>query len=121
MPRPAASDVAEISGAAARISMAVAVYVVIGWEPRNGDILEPQGDWLVELLRNRHIRLWILHHRYLAPERLITPLANALDTARDRHRDIVLAELSAAPIVPAPPVKPLTRGRPPPHRRSRGG
>jgi hypothetical protein len=83
--------------------------------------VQPQGDWLPELLRNRYIRLWIFRHRHLAPERLIATLANALDTARDQHRDIVLPELSAAPIVPAPPVKPLTRGRPPPRRRSRGG
>jgi hypothetical protein len=105
----------------ARWQEAVAVYVVIGWEPRNGDILEPQGDWLPELLRNRYIRLWIFRHRHLAPERLITTLADALDIARDQHRDIVLPELSAAPIVLAPAVTRLTRGRPPPHRRSRGG
>jgi hypothetical protein len=106
----------------ARWQEAVAVYVVIGWGPGTGDILEPQGDWLPELLRNRYIRLWLFRHRHLAPERLITTLANALDTARDQHRDIVLPELSAEPIEPPPPpLKPLTRGRPSPPRRSRGG
>jgi hypothetical protein len=34
-------------------------------------------------------------------ERLITTLANAVDAARDQHRDIVLAELSVKPIEPA--------------------
>jgi hypothetical protein len=104
----------------ARWQEAVAVYVVIGWEPRNGDILEPQGNWLPDLLRNRYIRLWIYRYRHLTAERLITTLAIAVDTARDRQRDIVLPELSVEPIVPAPPVKLATRDRPPPHRRSRG-
>jgi hypothetical protein len=100
---------------------AVAVYVVIGWGVRDGDILAPQGDWMPELLRNRYIRLWIFRHQHLAAERLITTLANAVDTARDQHRDIVLPELSVEPVVPTPPVTPLSRGRPPPHRRPRGG
>jgi hypothetical protein len=56
----------------ARWQEAVAVYVVIGWEPRNGDSLEPQGNWMPDLLRNRYIRLWIFRHRHLAAERLIT-------------------------------------------------
>jgi hypothetical protein len=90
------------------------------WEPRNGDILEPQGNGLPDLLRNRYIRLWIYRYRHLTAERLITTLAIAVDTARDRQRDIVLPELSVEPIVPAPPVKLATRDRPPPHRRSRG-
>jgi hypothetical protein len=60
-------------------------------------------------------------HQHLAVERLITTLANTVDTARDQHRDIVLAELSVKPIEPAPPVKLATRDRPLPHRRSRGG
>jgi hypothetical protein len=62
-----------------------------------------------------------VNHQHLVAERLITTQANAFDTARDQHRDIVLAELSIKPIEPAPPVKLATRGRPLPHRRSRGG
>jgi hypothetical protein len=56
----------------------------------------------------------------LAAERLTTTLAIAVDTAGDRHRDIVLPELSVEPTVPAPPVKLATWDRPPPHRRFRG-
>ena len=63
----------------------------------------------------------IFRHQPLPAGRLITTLANAVDTVRDQHRDIVLPELSAALIVSAPPIKPLTRGPPPPYRRSRGG
>ncbi len=66
------------------------------------------------------IRLWIFRHRHLAAKRLITTLAIAVDTAGDRHRDIVLAELSMEPTVPAPPIRMATRDRPPPRRRSRG-
>ena len=62
-----------------------------------------------------------VNHQHLAVERLITTLANAVDTARDQHCDIVLAELWVKPIEPAPPVKLATRDRPLPHRRSRGG
>jgi hypothetical protein len=40
-----------------------------------------------------------INHQYLVA--LITTLANAVDTARDQHRDIVLAELSVKPIEPA--------------------
>ena len=75
---------------------------------------------VADLLLNRYIRLWIYRYRHLTAERLITTLAIAVDTARDRQRDIVLPELSVEPIVPAPPVKLATRDRPPPHRRSRG-
>lgn len=85
---------------------AVAVYVVCGWEPRNGDILAPQGDWIPDLLRNRYIRLWIFRHRHRGANYLITTLADAIDTARDLNRDIVLPEVSAEPIVSPPPVKP---------------
>ena len=97
----------------------VAVYVVIGWGRRNGDILSPSGDWLPPLLRNRYIRLWIFRHRHLPAERLIITLANAIDTASDQDRDIVLPELSTAPTVPAPvnPAMPSRTGR---ARRSRG-
>jgi hypothetical protein len=99
---------------------AVAVYVVIGWEPRNGDILAPPGDWLPELLRNRYIRLWIFRHRHLAAARLISTLADAVDTARDQDRDIVLPELSAAPLASTPPIKPAAQGRQRRNHRARG-
>ncbi len=46
--------------------------------------------------------------------------AIAVDTAGDRHCDIVLPELSMEPTVPAPPIRVATRDRPPPRRRSRG-
>jgi hypothetical protein len=99
---------------------AVAVYVVIGWEPRNGDILAPPTDWLPELLRNRYIRLWIFRHRHLAAAQLISTLADAIDTARAQDRDIMLPELSAAPLVSTPPIKPAAQGRQRRNHRARG-
>jgi hypothetical protein len=79
---------------------AVAVYVVLGWGPQNGDIEAPQGARVPELLRSRYIRLWIFRHRHWPAKQLIAMLAEAVDIARDRNRDIVLPELSAEPIVP---------------------
>jgi len=81
---------------------AVAVYVVLGWGPRDGDILAPQGDQVPELLRSRYIRLWIFRHRHWPAKQLIAMLVEAGDIARDRNRDIVLPELPAEPIVPGP-------------------
>jgi hypothetical protein len=78
------------------------------------------AEWMPELLRHRYVRLCDFRHRHMAAQQLISTLAGAIDAAGEQHRDIVLAELSAEPIVPAPPVKPLTRGRPSPHRCSRG-
>jgi hypothetical protein len=98
---------------------AVAVYVVTGWEPRNGDILAPPTDWLPEILRNRYIRLWIDRHRHLAAARLISTLADAVDTARAQVRAIVLPALSA-PRASKPPVKPAASGRQRRTQRARG-
>jgi hypothetical protein len=57
----------------------------------------------------------------LAAEWLITALANAVDTARETSTVTVCClTCPAGPIVPAPPVKPLSWGRRP-HRRFRGG
>jgi hypothetical protein len=101
---------------------AVAVYIVLGWGPRNGDILAPAADWMPELLRNRYVRLWIFRHRDLvAPRQLISTLAAAIDAAHGQAHDIVLPELPAAPVASVAPVKLLVRGRPPPSRRSRDG
>ena len=77
---------------------AVAVYVVIGWEPRNGDILAPPGDWLPELLRNRYIRLWIFRHRHLAAAQLISTSGR-----RRRHRTRAGPRHHAAGIVGGAP------------------
>ena len=76
------------------------MYVVLGWGPQNGDIEAPQGARVPELLRSRYIRLWIFRHRHWPAKQLIAMLAEAVDIARDRNRDIVLPELSAEPIVP---------------------
>jgi hypothetical protein len=61
----------------------------------------------------------LFRHRHLPAERLIITLANAIDTASDQDRDIVLPELSTAPTVPAP-VNPATPSRTGRARRSRG-
>jgi hypothetical protein len=98
----------------------VAVYIVLGWGPRSGDILAPSADWMPELLRSRYVRLWIFRHQHLPAQQLISMLADAVDAARGQIPDIVLAELPAAPIASVAPVKPVTRCRPPPPRGSRG-
>jgi TniQ len=99
---------------------AVAVYTVLGWGPRNGDILAPAADWMPDLLRHRYVRLWIFRHRHLSAQKLISTLAHAIDAAHGQVHDIVLPELSA-PVASAAPVKLAARGRPPPSRRSRDG
>ena len=73
---------------------AVAVYTVLGWRPRDGDILAPPGDRAPALLRNRYIRLWIFRHRHFPAKQLIATLVEAVDIARDRNQDTVLPELS---------------------------
>jgi hypothetical protein len=103
------------------VQATVAVLIVLGWSPRDGDILAPQGDWLPELLLNRYVRLWIFRHRHREANHLINILAGAIGTARDAGRDIVLPELSEGPIVPAPPVKPEARSHRQGTRRSRRG
>jgi hypothetical protein len=84
------------------VQATVAVFIVLGWGPRDGDILAPQGDQVPELLRNRYVRLWIFRHRHWPAKQLIAMLVEAVDTARDRDRGIVLPELPAQPIVPGP-------------------
>ncbi len=81
---------------------AVAVYTVLGWRAKHGDILAPPGDRVPALLRSRYIRLWIFRHRHWPAKQLIAMLVEAVDIARDRNRDIVLPELPAEPIVPMP-------------------
>jgi hypothetical protein len=100
---------------------AAAVYIVIGWDPRDSDIMAQESDWMPELLRNRYIRLWIFRHRHLPAEHLITTLADAVDTARSKDRGIVLPELVAEAMPPPPPVKPTMQSRPERARRPRGG
>ena len=75
----------------------VAVYIVLGWGPKDGDILAPPGDWAPMLLRNRYIRLWIYRHRHWPVDQLIATLVEAVDVALDRNRDIVLPEWPAEP------------------------
>ena len=99
---------------------AVAVYIVLGWGPRSGDILAPAADWMPELLHNRYVRLWIFRHRHLAPQQLISTLAAAIDAAHGQAHDIVLPELSAEPIASVAPVKLATRCRLPSPHHSRG-
>jgi hypothetical protein len=70
---------------------------VIGWGPKDGDILAPPGDWAPMLLRSRYIRLWIYRHRHWPVDQLIATLVEAVDVALDRNRDIVLPEWPAEP------------------------
>jgi hypothetical protein len=62
----------------------------------------------------------MFRHRHLAAQKLISTLADAIDAARGQAHDIVLPELSAAPIASVALVKLATRRRLPPPRRSRG-
>ena len=98
----------------------VAVYIVLGWGPRSGDILAPAAEWMPELLRLRYVRLWIFRHRHLAAQQLISTLADAIGAAHGQAHDIVLPDLSAPPIASVTLVKPLRRCRPLPPRRARG-
>jgi hypothetical protein len=69
---------------------AAAVETVLGWQPEDGDILAPPGDWAPPLLHNRYVRLWIHRHRHWPADLLIATLVSAVDTARRTGCDIVL-------------------------------
>ena len=74
-----------------RLDAAAAVFMMSGAAPHEFDLLA-QSDGAPTLLRSRYIRYWIYRHIHCEASQVISALADAVDFARARDRDIILPE-----------------------------